>query len=59
MAMVDFNAKSPILQAAVASSFLRTSVLKSVRLASVNSALTGSDYCPMNNNTAKTLGKES
>tara|TARA_X000000950_G_scaffold199328_1_gene240044 strand:- start:792 stop:971 length:180 start_codon:yes stop_codon:yes gene_type:complete len=59
MAMVDFNAKSPNLQAAVALSFLRISVSKSVQLASVHSAQTGSDCHPMDNNTARTLGKES
>ena len=56
--MVNFKTKSPNLQAAVASSFLRTSVSKSVRLASVHSVQTGRDCYPMNN-TAKTLGKES
>jgi hypothetical protein len=59
MAMVDFNAKCPNLQAAVASSFLRISVSKSVQLASVLSAQTGSDCYPMDNNTARALGRES
>ena len=59
MPMVNFNTKSPNPQAAVASSFLRTSVSKSLRLASVHSVQKGSDCYPMNNNTAKTLGKES
>ena len=58
MAMVAFNTKSPNLEAAVAPSFLRISVSKSVQLASAHSAPTGSDCHPVNN-TAKTLGKES
>ena len=58
MAMVDFNTKSPNLEAVVAPSFLRISVSQFVQLASVHSAQTGRDCRPVNKNTAKTFIKE-